>query len=250
MDILSNTLSKDREPGFLAPEDELSSPIRTNSFGEYENKIEWEVIGRWIARHFLKPFGLWVHTRNLKAPPALVNGFPRITDFIMSDPDHLVSIFKRFDALDIRNLLRLEARVAALETLQQRLDEDQRGLRLNFVGFALNAISMSYEYAAVSSKAGTTSTSSSFAGSISEDQVDAAVQTSAAESIPLPLSEAGSTPESLIRTILKSEVKFILERTVMYSQGGKLNPFPNMLFEHGKRTWRKKKVIVEAASTR
>jgi len=114
-----------------------------------------ETIGRWMARHLLKPFGLWVHTRNLKAPYALVNGFPRVTDFIMSDPDHLVSVFKRFDALTVRNLLRLEARVAALEALQQRLDdEDRENLSKNPVDFALTVMNMSYEYAAVLSQVG------------------------------------------------------------------------------------------------
>jgi len=76
-------------------------------------------IGRWI----LKLLDLWVG-RELYLDQTLVNGFPRVTAFIASDRDSIVSVYKRFDALNIRNLLFLEARVAALEALQKELDEE------------------------------------------------------------------------------------------------------------------------------
>jgi hypothetical protein len=43
----------------------------------------------------------------------------------------MMLIFRRFDQLAVRKLLFLEARYAALEELQDRLDETDKGLRNN-----------------------------------------------------------------------------------------------------------------------
>jgi hypothetical protein len=105
-----------------------------------------------LAERLLAPLGLWVNTRTLNESDeskALPNGFPRITAFIASDPDHLASIYKRFDTLNVRNLLLLEARVAALEAVQQKLDDEyvkklkEPEFRNNF---ALGTTYASFEY--------------------------------------------------------------------------------------------------------
>jgi hypothetical protein len=91
-------------------------------------------IGRWI----LKLLDLWVG-RELYLDQTLVNGFPRVTAFIASDPDSIVSVYKRFDASNIRNLLFLEARVAALEALQKELDKqdlDNQKIIISNVGLS------------------------------------------------------------------------------------------------------------------
>jgi len=75
-----------------------------------------------LCRPFLEPLGLWITQRILNASVALPNGFPRIAEFLASDPDHLVTVYKKFDTLSYRNLLLLEARVAALGLYQRRLD--------------------------------------------------------------------------------------------------------------------------------
>lgn len=53
------------------------------------------------------------------------------SSFIAGDPVKTTLIFRRFDQLVVRNLLFLEARHAALEELQDRLDETDKGLRNN-----------------------------------------------------------------------------------------------------------------------
>lgn len=54
----------------------------------------------------------------------LLDGFPRTTRFLASDPNKSAVIFRRFDELAIRNLLNLEDRIAALELVQKRLDDE------------------------------------------------------------------------------------------------------------------------------
>lgn len=56
--------------------------------------------------------------------PDLLNGFPQTAQFLAADPDKSAVIFRRFDKLSIRNLLNLEGRVAALESIQKKLDRD------------------------------------------------------------------------------------------------------------------------------
>ena len=54
----------------------------------------------------------------------LLEGFPQTSDFIAKDPAKTTVIFRRFDQLAVRNLLQLEARLAALENLQKEYDRD------------------------------------------------------------------------------------------------------------------------------
>ncbi|KIV87752.1 hypothetical protein PV11_03275 [Exophiala sideris] len=54
----------------------------------------------------------------------LLNGFPRTARFLAADPDKSTVIFRRFDEVSIRNLLYLEGRVAALEALQRKFDQE------------------------------------------------------------------------------------------------------------------------------
>jgi hypothetical protein len=54
----------------------------------------------------------------------LLNGFPRTARFLAADPDKSLVIVRRFDEVAIRNLLFLEGRVAALEDVQKRLDNE------------------------------------------------------------------------------------------------------------------------------
>lgn len=54
----------------------------------------------------------------------LLNGFPRTSRFIAADPDKTTAIFRRFDEISVRNLLYLEGRIAALESVQKRLDNE------------------------------------------------------------------------------------------------------------------------------
>jgi hypothetical protein len=54
----------------------------------------------------------------------LLNGFPRTARFLAADPNKTLLIVRRFDDAAIRNLLLLEGRVAALEAVQKKLDED------------------------------------------------------------------------------------------------------------------------------
>jgi hypothetical protein len=49
-------------------------------------------------------------------------GFPRAAHFLASDPDKSWVLFRRFDEASIRNLLYLEARVAALEKVQNVME--------------------------------------------------------------------------------------------------------------------------------
>jgi len=51
-------------------------------------------------------------------------GFPATSNFIAQDPAKTAVIFRRFDRLAVRNLLHLEARLAALEELQNTFDKD------------------------------------------------------------------------------------------------------------------------------
>ena len=53
-----------------------------------------------------------------------INSFPRSANKLASDPDKTTSIFQRFDRLSSRNLLFLEAKLAELEALQNKYDED------------------------------------------------------------------------------------------------------------------------------
>ena len=103
-----------------------------------------------VARLLLKPLGLWAK-QSVDHHEALPNGFPRIAAFIASDPDHVASIYKRFNALNVRNLLLLEARVAALEDIQRQLDiEDAEKLQGEFgTNFQLQTASASFEYFAL-----------------------------------------------------------------------------------------------------
>jgi hypothetical protein len=56
-----------------------------------------------------------------------VSGFPSLSAFIASDPDHSTAIFKRFDRLSARNLLYLQSELAELQARQDALDrEDQK----------------------------------------------------------------------------------------------------------------------------
>lgn len=60
-------------------------------------------------------------------PPArlrLLHGFPRSARFLAADPDRSWVILRRFEEASIRNLLLLEARVAALEEIQKELDRE------------------------------------------------------------------------------------------------------------------------------
>ena len=54
----------------------------------------------------------------------LLEGFPQTSKFIAKDPAKTTVIFRRFDQLAVRNLLQLEARLAALENLQKDYDRD------------------------------------------------------------------------------------------------------------------------------
>ena len=54
----------------------------------------------------------------------LLEGFPQTSNFIAKDPAKTTVIFRRFDQLAVRNLLHLEARLAALESLQKDYDTD------------------------------------------------------------------------------------------------------------------------------
>ena len=56
--------------------------------------------------------------------PDILSGFPQTAQFLAADPDKSAVIFRRFDNLSIRNLLNLEGRVAALESLQKKLDRE------------------------------------------------------------------------------------------------------------------------------
>ena len=56
----------------------------------------------------------------------LLSGFPQTAHFLAADPDKSTVIFRRFDKVSIRNLLYLEGRIAALETLQDDLDREDK----------------------------------------------------------------------------------------------------------------------------
>ncbi len=56
----------------------------------------------------------------------LLSGFPQTAHFLAADPDKSAVIFRRFDRVSIRNLLYLEGRIAALETLQDDLDREDK----------------------------------------------------------------------------------------------------------------------------
>jgi hypothetical protein len=58
-------------------------------------------------------------------------GFAATAGFIANDPAKTTVIFRRFDKLAIRNLLYLEARLAALEILQQSFDQIDLELKNN-----------------------------------------------------------------------------------------------------------------------
>ncbi|GFF99637.1 chorismate mutase protein [Aspergillus udagawae] len=58
--------------------------------------------------------------------PEYLDGFPKYSHFLARDEDHATTIFKRFDSVAIRNLLHLERRLAALQALQEKFDEDDR----------------------------------------------------------------------------------------------------------------------------
>jgi len=79
-------------------------------------------VGRILGRFILEPLDLWLG-RKLILDGEQINGLPRIAAFINSDPDSVVTIYKKFNALSTRNLLLLETRVAALEAVQKALDE-------------------------------------------------------------------------------------------------------------------------------
>ena len=54
----------------------------------------------------------------------LLEGFPQTANFIAKDPAKTTVMFRRFDQLAVRNLLHLEARLAALERSQKAYDRD------------------------------------------------------------------------------------------------------------------------------
>ena len=54
----------------------------------------------------------------------LLEGFPQTASFIAKDPAKTTLIFRRFDQLAVRNILYMEARLAALESLQKDYDRD------------------------------------------------------------------------------------------------------------------------------
>ncbi|EFZ04125.1 hypothetical protein X797_005909 [Metarhizium robertsii] len=56
----------------------------------------------------------------------LLPGFPATSDFISRDPSKTTVICRRFDKLALRNLLYLEARLAALGDLQEKFDHDDK----------------------------------------------------------------------------------------------------------------------------
>ena len=60
--------------------------------------------------------------RSEKTP--LLGGFPLTVSFLAAGPDKTAILFRRFDKSSIRNLLYLQGRVAALEKVQQALDEE------------------------------------------------------------------------------------------------------------------------------
>jgi hypothetical protein len=121
----------------------VAQPESTN-----EGKIE-DGPARKLASWILKPMGLWVDTRSHKLfdDDNSMNGFPRVTTFIASDPDNLTSIYRRFDRLNIRNLLLLEAKVAALEALQEKFDDvDAANYKVRWAdNFAMNNTHWSFE---------------------------------------------------------------------------------------------------------
>jgi hypothetical protein len=102
--------------------------------------------GRWgkAFRFLLEPLGLWITRRRLNAKRGLPSGFPRIASFLASDQDRQATVFKRFDTLALRNLLVLEARVAALEAIQIRLDGQDLNERID--NLAITVAPMSFEY--------------------------------------------------------------------------------------------------------
>ncbi|KAI0970641.1 hypothetical protein F4678DRAFT_435836 [Xylaria arbuscula] len=55
-----------------------------------------------------------------------LGGIPRTAKFLNADRDMTMVVFRRFRELSIRNLLNLEARVAALQAFQQNLDNRHR----------------------------------------------------------------------------------------------------------------------------
>ncbi|MGH7966701.1 MAG: hypothetical protein ACRERD_33560, partial [Candidatus Binatia bacterium] len=83
-------------------------------------------LGFWdqFWRLLLQPLDLWVVDRNKTSSSAHLNGYPRMSAFMASDPDYVATVYRRFDELNIRNLLLLESRVAAMEKLQKELDEE------------------------------------------------------------------------------------------------------------------------------
>jgi hypothetical protein len=78
----------------------------------------------------------------------LVRGFPKIASLIASDPDHLATVYNRFDNLAARNLLLLEARVAALEDIQCELDREDLQKQARGDNFAVHTTPESFEYLA------------------------------------------------------------------------------------------------------
>jgi len=56
--------------------------------------------------------------------PLPIAGFPRLAAKLASDSDKSTIVFRRFDQLSCRSLLYLQAELAELETLQEKLDEE------------------------------------------------------------------------------------------------------------------------------
>lgn len=73
------------------------------------------------------PQDLEIPQRGMESPSEqikLLEGFPQTSSFIAKDPAKTTVIFRRFDQLAVRNLLHLEARLTALEELQNAYDRD------------------------------------------------------------------------------------------------------------------------------
>lgn len=63
-----------------------------------------------------------------RVKPGALDGYPLLAEFLASDNDRTILVFKRFDRLAMRNLLYLQSELAELQTCQDEYDAEDISL--------------------------------------------------------------------------------------------------------------------------